>query len=288
MGDRWASTERLEPLLGVWSLGGVRGIAREIQEARCWAELHQGADEPRVKKNKICYKIRFKNNDHSGAAMKTQDEILSFIRKQVPRAHFEELQIVIPTAFEKAHRASNELIHIPKNRKRAQDRYSFLQDGLAGLSKTWSSTVTPTEPSGEFYTLMMAGNIKITAAVKPWRKKIRPAKYRLSNSRLNKFLTSPQMDFLGGNDNSLAIDDTLNAVIIPFAPSPYMNQAAPLDILIAVPYFNSSDNYHVWCSLNDFLKGYENESVEEFKDTVWPTLRQRMRNDEGNAAESGE
>ena len=101
--------------------------------------------------------------------------------------------VIIPTAFEKAHRASNELVHIPKNRKRAQDRYSFLQDGLAGLSKTWSSTVKSTEPSGEFYTLMMAGNIKLTAAVKPWRKKIRPAKYRISNSRLNKFLTSPHM-----------------------------------------------------------------------------------------------
>ena len=39
-GDGRANTERLEPRLGVWSLGGGgRGIAREIQEARRWAGL---------------------------------------------------------------------------------------------------------------------------------------------------------------------------------------------------------------------------------------------------------
>ena len=37
-GGRRASAERLEPLLGACSLGGVRGIARgQIQEARRWA-----------------------------------------------------------------------------------------------------------------------------------------------------------------------------------------------------------------------------------------------------------
>ena len=91
--------------------------------------------------------------------MKTQDEILTFIRNQVPRGHFEEILTIIPQAFQKAHQAAGELVNIPKGRKRAQDRYSFLQDGLAGLSRTWSSSVTTTQPAGEFYLLTM-GNIK--------------------------------------------------------------------------------------------------------------------------------
>lgn len=220
--------------------------------------------------------------------MKTQDEILSFIRKQVPRGHFEELLMIIPQAFQKAHQAANELVHIPKGRKRAQDRYSFLQDGLAGLSKMWSSAVTPTEPAGEFYTLMTMGNIKITAAIKPWKKRIRPAKYRLNNSRLNKFLTSPQMTLLGENSEPLSADDTLNAVIIPFAPSPHMDQSKPLDILIAVPYYSSDSHYHVWHSMSDFMAGYDEVAAIPDFDGVWPKLRQRMREDEGNEADSQE
>ncbi|NBK54523.1 hypothetical protein [Pseudomonas aeruginosa] len=236
----------------------------------------------------MSYKIRFRNIGDFGVSMKTQDEILTFIRNQVPRGHFEEILTIIPQAFQKAHQAAGELVNIPKGRKRAQDRYSFLQDGLAGLSRTWSSSVTTTQPAGEFYTLMTMGNIKITAAIKPWKKTVRPAKYRLNNSRLNKFLTSPQMSLLDENSEPLSADDTLNAVIIPFSPSPHMDQSRPLDILIAVPYYSSTSHYHVWQSMSDFMAGYNEAASPTDFDGVWPKLRQRMREDEGNEADNQE
>lgn len=84
--------------------------------------------------------------------MNTQEEILSYLRRKVPRNHFEEIKNIIPTAFRKAFAAGNDIVHIPKDRKRAQDRYTYIQDGLAGLQQAWSSQVVSTNPKGEFYT----------------------------------------------------------------------------------------------------------------------------------------
>jgi len=220
--------------------------------------------------------------------VRTQDQILRYIRRQVPRAHFEEVRSIIPLAFEKAHQASQQLVHIPKSRKRAQDRCFFLQDGLAGLSTSWSAQVTSTNPAGEFYTMMSAANVRITAAVKPWRKKIRPAKYRANNAKLNRFLTTPQMSLLEGDEIVLRAEDTLNAVIIPLAPPYHMDQSAPLGIILAVPYFNNCRDFHVWCDLGNFLEGYESDVSDYLDDGVWPSIRQRMRQDEDDQANNSE
>lgn len=59
-----------------------------------------------------------------------------------------------------------------------------------------------------------------------------------------------------------------------------MSQDAPLDIILAVPYFNSCADYHVWCTLNEFLAGYESEVDNNF-DLAWPVIRKQMRRDEG-------
>lgn len=218
--------------------------------------------------------------------MRTQDQVLRYIRRQVPRAHFEEICSVIPIAFEKAYQASQQLVHIPesKSRKCAQDRYFFLQDGLAGLYASWSPQVTSTNPLGEFYTMMTAANVRITAAVKPWRKMVRPAKYRANNAKLNHFLTAPQMSLLDDEDIVLRSEDTLNAVIIPLAPPHHMDQSAPLGIVLAAPYFNSCRDFHVWCDFGNFLQGYESDIMDDSNDDVWPTLRRRMRQDEDDQA----
>jgi hypothetical protein len=217
--------------------------------------------------------------------MNTKEEILAYLRSQVPRSHFEEVKSVIPIAFEKAHGAALDLVHIPQDRKRAQDRYSYLQDGLAGLQEQWASRVVPTEPKGEFYTLLNTESVRLTAAVKPWKKAIRPAKYRLNNSRLNKFLISPQLELLGEGQPIFPSEKVLNAIIIPVAPPRHMDQAKPLDIILAVPYFNSCLDYHVWHRLDDFIDGYENVDSSPV-DLAWPTLRDRMRHAE-NLDEEG-
>lgn len=219
--------------------------------------------------------------------MNTQDEILSYLRKRIPRNHFEEIKNVVPVAFKKAHDAGSDLVHIPKDRKRAQDRYAYIQDGLAGLQKTWSSQVVPTNPKGEFYTLMNAENVRLTAAIKPWKKKLRPAKYRLNNSKLNKFLMSPQLELLGDDNISVDIENILNAIVIPLSPPWHMDQSKPLDIILAVPYFNSCSDYHVWCSLDKFIEGYEKEVAGDL-DLAWPVIRKQMRRDEGLDESTGE
>ncbi|MCM2377912.1 hypothetical protein [Pseudomonas marginalis] len=212
--------------------------------------------------------------------MNTQEEILSYLRRKVPRNHFEEIKNIIPTAFRKAFAAGNDIVHIPKDRKRAQDRYTYIQDGLAGLQQAWSSQVVSTNPKGEFYTLMTTADVRLTAAVKPWKKTLRPAKYRLNNSKLNSFLMSPQLELGEKNPISISSDHTLNAIVIPLSPPRHMSQDAPLDIILAVPYFNSCADYHVWCTLNEFLAGYESEVDNNF-DLAWPVIRKQMRRDEG-------
>lgn len=212
--------------------------------------------------------------------MKTQEQILRFIRRQIPRSHFEDILGVIPVAFSKAHEACQQLVHLPHERKRAQDRYFFLQDGLADLKISWSSQVTPTLPCGEFYTLMQSGNVKVTAAVKPWKRKVRPAQYRRNNSKLNNFLASSQLDFLDDQSVEFGGDESLNAIVIPLAPPPHADQSAPLGTIIAVPYFDSCRDYHVWCDIRRFMEGYESDSYDESDDFVWPVIRQRMRSDE--------
>lgn len=217
----------------------------------------------------------------------TQEEILKYLRHHIPRAHFEEVVGVIPVAFKAAFDDANKLVHIPKSRKRSQDRYTYLQDSLAGLANAWGASVTPTVPKGEFYTLMSSGSIKVTAAVKPWKKKVRPAQYRLKNSRLNTFLSSPQLELLEGVESqTLSVSEMLNAIVIPLAPPSHMDQSKPLDIILAVPYFNSCTEYHVWCKFDDFLRGYETISSGA-PDLGWPTIKRKMREDE-NLSSFGE
>lgn len=220
--------------------------------------------------------------------MTTQDQILRYIRSKVSRAYFEEIRNAVPIAFKKAHDASLSLVNTSRDRYRSQGRYYFLQDGLADLVTSWSPEVKSTNPPGEFYTLMTAANVKVTAAVKPWKKKIRPAKYRINNSKLNKFLSAPQLDLLDQKDKNLIPEETLNAIIIPLSPPAHMDPAAPLSIIIAVPYFNSCVDYHVWFELDKFISGYETdeETQVEVDDGVWPIVRQRMRRDEDGQADN--
>tara|TARA_B100001059_G_scaffold235346_1_gene280639 strand:- start:3002 stop:3673 length:672 start_codon:yes stop_codon:yes gene_type:complete len=210
----------------------------------------------------------------------TQEQILQYLRHYTPRAHFEDAIDAIFVGFKKAFDEANALVHTPKERKRAQDRYSYVQENLAALVSSWNAIVTSTAPHGEFYTLMSSGNIKITAAVKPWKKKIRPAQYRLKNSRLNSFLSSPQLELLGRPEGQpVSTGEMLNAIIIPLAPPSHQDQSKPLDIILAVPYFNSCAEYHVWCTLSDFLKGYES-MTSAAPDLGWPTIKRKMRDDE--------
>ncbi|HCF2040624.1 TPA: hypothetical protein NH970_006355, partial [Pseudomonas aeruginosa] len=125
------------------------------------------------------------------------------------------------------------------------------------------------------------------AAIKPWKKKLRPAKYRLNNSKLNRFLMSPQLELLGAGDITVDIENILNAIVIPLSPPWHLDQSKPLDIILAVPYFNSCSDYHVWCSLDKFIEGYEKEIAGDL-DLAWPVIRKQMRRDEGLDESTGE
>ena len=101
----------------------------------------------------------------------TQEQVLNYLRYHIPRSRFEEAKSAILVGFNTAYEEANKLVYVPKDRKRGQDRYTYVQESLAALLSSWNAQVTPTAPMGEFYTLLSSANIKITAAVKPWNKK---------------------------------------------------------------------------------------------------------------------
>ena len=217
----------------------------------------------------------------------TQEQVLNYLRYHIPRSRFEEAKSAILVGFNTAYEEANKLVYVPKDRKRGQDRYTYVQESLAALLSSWNAQVTPTAPMGEFYTLLSSANIKITAAVKPWNKKVRPAQYRKKNSQLNSFLSSPQLDLLGGAESQmLSPGEMLNAIIIPLAPPRHQDQSKPLDIILAVPYFNSCSDYHVWCKFDDLFYGYES-MTSVAPDLGWPTIKRKMR-DDGDASSSDE
>ncbi len=215
--------------------------------------------------------------------MSLKQEILRFLRKEATKGQVEELVDAIHLAYERAYEQSKSIHNLPTHRKLAQDRNFFVQDVLIGQS-SWSGSCVSASHNGEQFALLKAGNTLITASVIPWRKKIRPSKGRLKNSRLNAYLEHLQKnpDLFDGKDllGSLPTD-TLNIIIAPLSPATKstLDQSRPQGLMIAVPYANNLDRFHLWCPVQDLLLAYDDEVEDESAD-VWPKLRIRMRSEE--------
>ena len=217
--------------------------------------------------------------------MSLKQDILRFLRTEASKGQVEELVDAVNLAYERAFEQSKGLRNLPTPRKLAQDRNFFVQDVLIGQS-SWQGSCVSASHNGEQFALLRAGSTLITASVVPWRKKIRPSKGRLKNSRLNAYLEHLQRnpDLFEGQDllGKLATD-SLNLIIAPLSPATKstLDQSKPQGLMIAVPYANNLDKFHLWCTVQELLLSYEDEADDdESGDSVWPKLRIRMRSEE--------
>ena len=207
--------------------------------------------------------------------MVSSDEIKQFIRAEVDKDFFEELEILIPQTFQKACTNSQELLHTPQEHLRGQMRHSFVQDAVAAMAR-WSPRIISTKPKGHFYVLLPIGKLRLTTVVLPWQKDVRPAKHRSELKALNEELGSIQSDWISGLGLTVS-EQLMHALVIVQAPPPsYSVQSEPLGIVLAVPYFNGK-GFHMTCTLQDLLGGYSKDDAIGHKDLAWPKLRDKMR-----------
>lgn len=207
--------------------------------------------------------------------MVTSEEIQRFIRSEVDRGFFEELEISIPQTFQKALEDSQQLLHTPQEHLRGQLRHCFVQDAM-GAMKHRVPIIRDTNPRGSYYVLLALGRLRITAVVLPWQKDIRPARYRSELRTLNESLAAAQVDWIDKLTQP-SCEQLMHALVVVQAPPPgYFSQAEPLGITVAVPYFNGK-GFHMSCTLRELIDGYVDVGATGSQDIAWPKLRDKMR-----------
>lgn len=208
--------------------------------------------------------------------MVTIDEIQSFIRAQINREFFDELDVLIPQTFQKALKEAQALlIHTPAEDLRGHLRHSLVQEALAGM-KRWNPIIKSTDPKGHNYVLLKLGNLRITSVVLPWQKEIRKAKHRSELKALNESLTSIQVDWIDELKQTVT-EQLIHALVVVHAPHPNSeDQSEPRAVMIAVPYFNGK-GFHMNCTFEDLLQGYSNNDAVDQKPVELVKLRDKMR-----------
>ncbi|NWB94384.1 hypothetical protein HX882_00585 [Pseudomonas gingeri] len=211
----------------------------------------------------------------SGEGMVTKEELQHFIRGEVHRDFFVELEALIPQSFQKADEECRELLrYTPPEELRGQMRHSLVQEVLAGMRR-WSPIVRPTKPKGHNYVLLKIGNLRVTSVVLPWQKDIRSAKYRSELKALNESLAPTQVDWI--DDLTQTVNEQrIHALVVVHAPAPQAdNQSEPRAIILAVPYFNGK-GFHMSCTLGDLVEGYADDGSVDQRPVVLVKLRDKM------------
>lgn len=208
--------------------------------------------------------------------MVTREEIQGFIRAQVDREFFDELEVLIPQTFQKAAKEVEDLlIHTPPEDLRGHLRHSLVQEALAGMNR-WNPIVKSTDPKGHNYVLLELGKLRITAVVLPWQKEIRAAKHRNELKTLNESLASIQMDWIDGLAHTVT-EQLIHALVVVHAPPPRSaDQSEPVAIMMAVPYFNGK-GFHMDCTFEELLQSYSGNQATDQKPIELVKLRDKMR-----------
>jgi len=210
--------------------------------------------------------------------MVTREEIQRFIRSEVDRGFFEQIELSIPQTFQKALEDSQQLLHTPQEHLRGQLRHCFVQEAM-GAMKHWVPIIRDTDPKGSYYVLLALGRLRITSVVLPWQKDVRPAKYRTELKTLNESLAATQVDWIDKLTQP-SCEQLMHALVIVQAPPPgYFSQAEPLGITVAVPYFNGK-GFHMSCTLRELIDGYVDVQEADSKDVAWTKLRDKMQHAE--------
>lgn len=165
------------------------------------------------------------------------------------------------------------------DRKRAQDRFFYIQEALATEVTNWTTTTKYADHGGESYSQLENTGILLTAHIKPSDVfRLRKAKYRDDNAKHNAGLGHQSVFpfYVAQEPNDLSLPSKLNVIILACSPSSLQNQASPSQFKILVP-FEKNNGYHVELDLDQFLAGYSDIDTQAPQDQAWPKLRRKMR-----------
>ena len=198
------------------------------------------------------------------------DRLMQYIVANVDRGLLMSIEESIRLAYSKADNiVRNELKNTSRTRPRAQMRRYLIDDALAGSSARTSDT----EPKGEKYIVIQAGNVTLSHIELHENKWARPAKHRTLLALGNAILEPETLDMF--KEQPPKPEDTLHVVVVVLHPKSCAdNQSEPSAILVSVPYTDWR-GYHLEIPLELLLEKYglENEGKEEVVDQAYPTLR---------------
>ncbi|MGQ7262916.1 hypothetical protein [Vreelandella sp. V005] len=212
-----------------------------------------------------------------------RDELCRFICQQLPRHHLNQLLESIEVAFQNSNSHLKTFKHVPLAGPGPQLHHYTVQEALLGLQNDESFDVSnyPTKPVGGHFALISAGSLRITTSVMTIDKtQPNSAKHRREFSAINERLENQHPDLfqlvtppLGPND------DSLHALLLPYtAKWSESDHSSTLGVVLAVPYSDPSNGFHLRISTDELLQYYD--EIDGLGDVAYPKLRASMRRDE--------
>lgn len=221
-----------------------------------------------------------------------QEEICRFICQELPRHRLQSLLESVGAAFNKSDKLLKETYrHVPLVGPGPQSHHFMVQEGLLALPAGEGFEVVnrKTKPIGGHFALVIVGSLRITASVLTIDRTppVRDAKFRKDLSRENSWLQQQHPDLFEPFVPPFGPqDDSLHVLLLPYtAKWSEADHSAPLDCIIAVPYSDNLNRYHMRVSVDQLWQYYEEEV--EFEDIAYPKLRDRMRNAENQDKSEG-
>lgn len=229
---------------------------------------------------------------YKGGLTMNQEEICRFICQELPRHCLQSLLESIEAAFDRSDKQLKENYqHVPLAGPGPQSHHFQVQETLLRLPAENGFEVInrTTRPAGGHFALVCAGSLKITASVITTDRTppIRDAKFRRDLSQENRRLHQQHPDLFEPFVPPFGPqDESLHVLLLPYtARWSEADHSAPLDCIVAVPYSDDLNRYHMRISADQLWQYYEEEPG--FEDIAYPKLRDRMRDAEAQDNEGG-
>ncbi len=148
-----------------------------------------------------------------------------------------------------------------------------------------------TRPAGGHFALVRAGTINITASVVTTDRMppIREAKFRRELRQENERLRQQHPDLFEPFVPAFGPqDESLHALLLPYtAKWSGADHSKPLSCIIAIPYSDDLNRYHLWMDVGQLWQ-YYGEEEGGLADIAYPKLRDRMRDAETRDSNVGD
>lgn len=221
-----------------------------------------------------------------------QEEICRFICQELPRNRLQSLLETIGAAFSKSDKyLKDNYQHVSLAGPGPQSHHFMVQEALLRLPADGGFEVInrTTRPAGGHFALVSAGSLKITTSVIPKDRTqpVRDARFRRDLSQENRRLQQQHPDFFEPPVPPFGPqDESLHVLLLPYtAKWSEADHSVPLDCIIAVPYSDDLNRYHMRISADQLWQYYEEEAG--FEDIAYPKLRDRMRDAETQDSNEG-